>query len=66
MTPPNFWVTNTSLETNLFKNEVKRILNFAALAENKDDILYGDLHDICMSLGIDMFDMLEIEEEQYK
>jgi superfamily II DNA or RNA helicase len=66
VTPPNFWGSNTSLEANLFKNEVKRILNFAALAENKNDILYGDLHDICMSLGIDMFDMLETEEEQYK
>lgn len=66
VTPPNYSGSNTTLEANLFRNEVKRILNFAALAENRDDILYGDLHDICMSLCIDMFSMLETEDEQYK
>lgn len=66
VTPPNYTGSNTALEANLFRGEVKRILNFAALAENKEEILYGDLHDICMSLGINMFDMLETEEEQYK
>lgn len=66
VTPPGFSGSETSLESNLFKGEVKRILNFAALANNRDDILYGQLHDICMSLNIDMFSMLENEEEQYK
>ena len=65
VTPPDFSGSNTSLEANLFRSEVKRILNFAALADNRDEILYGDLHDICMSLGIDMFKMLETEDEQY-
>ena len=40
-------------------------MNFAALAENKVDILYRDLHDICMSLNIDMFDILNKEEQLY-
>ena len=66
VTPPDITDINSTLEANLFKGEVRRILNFAALAENKIDILYGDLHDICMSLNIDMFQMLDTEEEQYK
>lgn len=66
VTPPNYSGNSTSIEANLFTGEVARILNFAALAENKEEILYGQLHDICMSLGIDMFKMLETEEEQYK
>ena len=66
VTPPDTVGSNSSLESNLFKGEVKRILNFTALAENKIDILYGELHDICMELNIDMFQMLDNEEEQYK
>lgn len=66
VTPPNVTGENSRLESRLFQGEVKRILNFAALAENKIDILYGELHDICMSLNIDMFGMLDNEEEQYK
>ena len=65
VTPPNVEGENSLLESNLFKGEVRRILNFAALAKNKTEILYGDLHDICMSLNINMFEMLDIEEEQY-
>lgn len=56
----------TNLEKNLFMGEVKRIVNFAALADNKYDILYGELKDICFNLGIDIFELLEKEEEQYK
>lgn len=59
VTPPNIDGCNSSLEANLFKSEVKRILNFAALAENKIDVLYGDLHDICMTLNINMFEILD-------
>jgi len=65
VTPPDTTGTNSTLESNLFKGEVKRIINFAALAENKIDILYGDLHNICMELNIDMFKMLEEEQQQY-
>lgn len=53
------------VEKNMFSAEVKRIMNFAALAENKMDILYGELHNICMSLNIDMFDILNKEEQLY-
>lgn len=66
VTPPHIENYNSQLESNLFKSEVKRILNFASLAENKIDILYGELHNICMSLNIDMFQMLDNEENQYK
>ena len=41
------------------------ILNFAALADNKIDILYGELKQVCDSLNIPMFDLLDTEEEQY-
>ena len=54
------------VEKNLFMGEVKRIVNFAALADNKFDILYGELKNICLNLGIDIFELLEKEEEQYK
>lgn len=65
VTPPNVSGTASSVERNLFWGEVKRILNFAALADNKIDILYGELKQVCDSLNISMFDMLETEEEQY-
>lgn len=65
VTPPEVTGDNSTIESNLFKGEVKRIINFAALAKNKIDILYGDLHHICMDLNIDMFKMLEEEEQQY-
>ena len=55
----------SSTEKNLFANEVKRVLNFAALADNKIDILYGDLKELCFNLQIDMFNMLEEEENKY-
>ena len=64
--PPDIELGSTSTERNMFIGEVKRILNFAALADNKIDILYGELRDVCHQLEIDMFSMLEIEEEQYK
>ena len=54
-----------SLERNLFLGEVKRIVNFAALADNKIDILYGELSRICFNLGIDLFKLIEEEEQQY-
>lgn len=66
VTPPNVSETTSETEKNLFVGEVRRILNFAALAENKIDILYGDLRKVCNELNIDMYSMLETEEEQYK
>ena len=57
--------SNNSLEANLFKGEVKRIINFAALADNRVKIIYGQLNKLCLSLGIDLFEILESEEQQY-
>ncbi len=56
----------SQVEANLFKNEVRRILNFAALARNRISILYGTLADLCDKYSIDEFEMLEEEYEQYK
>ena len=54
------------IERSIFLNEVKRIVNFAALADNQIDILYGDLKNYCEALRIDLFEMLEEENNNYK
>lgn len=64
--PPNILVETNSIERNLFFNEVKRIVNFAALADNQIDILYGELQAYCEALRIDLFDMLDKENNNYK
>ncbi len=64
--PPSLGTKESQkVETQLFTSEVRRVLNFAALADNKIDILYGDLKSICEQLDIDMFQMLEEEYQQY-
>lgn len=63
--PPNIYEDASSIERNMFMGEVKRIINFAALAENQIDILYGELKNTCEHLNIDLFKMLEEENEQY-
>lgn len=65
VTPPNIY-NAADIERNLFVSEVKRIVNFAALADNQIDILYGELKNICEELRIDIFKLLEEENEQYK
>ena len=65
VTPPNVMNDSTGIERNLFVSEVKRIVNFAALADNQIDILYGDLKDYCEALRIDLFEMLEEENNNY-
>ena len=52
--------SDNNLERNLFMGEVKRIVNFAALADNKYDILYGELKNICFNLEIDIFKLMNI------
>lgn len=64
--PPDIEDSASQTDINLFTSELKRVLNFAALADNKMEILYGDLRGICSTLNIDMFKMLEDEEKQYK
>ena len=56
---------NFSIEKNMFSSEVKRIVNFAALADNQIKILYSELKDKCYDLDIDLFSFLEEENQQY-
>lgn len=59
---------NYKTEKNLFTNEVKRVVNFAVLADDRNrlDVLYGKLKEICYQLDINLFDMIEEEELNYK
>jgi superfamily II DNA or RNA helicase len=66
VTPPNITGDLSNVERNMFIGEVSRIVNFAALADNEVDILYGDLKNICEQLGINLFDMLDEENKKYK
>lgn len=66
VTPPNVMNDSIGIERNIFISEVKRIVNFAALADNQIDILYGDLKNYCEALRIDLFEMLEEENNNYK
>ena len=66
VTPPNVMNDSIGIERNMFISEVKRIVNFAALADNQIDILYGDLKNYCEALRIDLFEMLEEEDNNYK
>ena len=66
VTPPNVMNDSIGLERNMFISEVKRIVNFAALADNQIDILYGELKNYCELLRIDLFAILEEENNNYK
>jgi len=66
VTPPDVLNDTNSIERNLFIGEVQRIVNFAALADNQIDILYGELQNYCESLRIDVFAMLNQENNNYK
>src|SRR5690606_20423281 len=63
--PPETDNDSSTVERNMFTSEVKRVVNFAALADNQIDILYGDLKPLCEQLGINLFEMLEQENQQY-
>lgn len=63
--PPNVSEESESVERNLFIGEVKRVVNFATLADNQIDVIYGELKDICEELQIDLFEMIREEEEKY-
>ena len=56
----------SNAERSLFTSEVRRIVNFAALADNQIEIMYGELKTICDQLQVNEFDLLEKENEQYK
>lgn len=63
--PPETSDESANVEKNMFISEVKRVVNFAALADNEVDILYGELKSLCENLGISLFEMLEKENQQY-
>ena len=65
VTPPDIFNQHNSVDKGLFEGEVKRIINFASLADNQIDIMYGELKEICMLLGIDLFKLLEEENNPY-
>lgn len=65
VTPPDITGDSSNVERSLFTGEVKRIVNFAALADNQIDIFYGDLKIICEQLSINLFYMLEEESQKY-
>lgn len=65
VTPPNIMDESTGVERNMFIGEVRRIVNFAALADNQIDILYGELQTYCEALRIDVFAMIEMENNNY-
>lgn len=63
--PPDLSESSSDIDRNMFMGEVKRIINFAALADNQIDILYGELKNICEQLRINLFEMMEEEYKQY-
>ncbi len=63
--PPETNDDSSVVERNMFTSEVKRVVNFAALADNQIDILYGEIKPLCENLGISLFEMLEEETQQY-
>lgn len=63
--PPETNYDSAVVERNMFTSEVKRVVNFATLADNQIDILYGELKPLCENLGINLFEMLEEENQQY-
>ena len=65
VTPPNIEDDSIGIERNMFMSEVKRIVNFAALADNQIDIIYGHLKNHCEALRIDLFALLEEENNNY-
>ena len=65
VTPPDITGGLSNTERSLFTGEVKRIVNFAALADNQIDIFYGGLKNICEQLSINLFDILEEENQKY-
>lgn len=63
--PPYLGNDITVADKSLFRGEIKRVINFAALADNRIDIIYSKLKNICIDFDIDIFAMLEEEYKQY-
>ena len=62
-------VTNTDerhvkMEKNILANELRRLVNFAVLAENKDECLRS-MESLCYDLDIDIYELANEEENKY-
>ncbi|MFT4661679.1 MAG: superfamily II DNA or RNA helicase [Patiriisocius sp.] len=55
----------SKIEKNIFTSELKRLVNFAVLSENKDSCL-KDLENMCYDLDIDIYELANKELENYK
>lgn len=55
----------SSIEKNIFLSELKRLVNFAVLSENKDKCLES-LEPLCYDLNIDIYNLANKELENYK
>lgn len=53
------------IERNLFVSELRRLVNFSVLSENKDTCL-NDLEEICYQLGIDIYELANEELNKYE
>lgn len=55
----------TKMEKNIFLSELRRLVNFAVLSENKDESLAG-LESLCYDLEIDIYELANNELNNYK
>jgi superfamily II DNA or RNA helicase len=55
----------SKIEKNIFLSELKRLVNFSVLSENKDSCL-KNLEQICYDLNIDIYELANKELENYK
>lgn len=55
----------SKIEKNIFLSELKRLVNFSVLSENKDSCLKS-LENICYDIGIDIYELANKELENYK
>jgi superfamily II DNA or RNA helicase len=53
------------IEKNIFLSELKRLVNFSVLSENKDSCL-KNLESMCYDMGIDIYELANKELENYK
>jgi superfamily II DNA or RNA helicase len=58
---------NDQLETekNIFRTELRRVINFAALADNCSELLKGELLDVCRRLELDLTEAILTELKTY-
>jgi superfamily II DNA or RNA helicase len=63
--PPEVSDASKAVEKNMFMGEVRRIVNFAILADNKERLLNGELMNLCERLEIPLNEIIEREENLY-